>query len=484
MKNWFNTHYKTLIIAAFLIPIMTVAVVSISHVTQWYGISNPVSWAVYLSIGIEIAALSALAAISANMGSKVYFPFAIVTLVQFIGNIFFAYSYIDIDSKSFKDWVDLVSPMVSFMGVEANDFIGHKRFLAFFAGGMLPIISLSFLHMLVKFTEEDRKNSQVLVDEKSVNEEKEENKIDASDLIGEVSRLRLSEEDIKKLEEVLLNPPKPNENLRRAAEEYEKIQRASLKDKEVLSDDEIIERAEYLKEKKRQEEILSEMMRQDQELGLYDEPFNNPMIKEDKIDLNEVAEKLKDRELFPESNERAKEVILNSNIDEVLKQYEEEWGGLTNEELIGDDEITFSTIEPTIEEESENFSTIEPNSENIFQDNQITPALSDEEVHEMFMDEWERKFDMVEENDQTETFTDEFISDAIDEFNQQEIEEIVNDTPISVEEKTMDLRQVVFEPINEVVPEPTPEILPTPVVDEVITTPVVPNEEVEKKNLI
>jgi hypothetical protein len=466
MKNWFNTHYKTLIIAAFLIPIMTVAVVSISHVTQWYGISNPVSWAVYLSIGIEIAALSALAAISANMGSKVYFPFAIVTLVQFIGNIFFAYSYIDIDSKQFKDWVDLVSPMVSFMGVEANDFIGHKRFLAFFAGGMLPIISLSFLHMLVKFTEEDRNNSQVLVDEKSVNEEKEENKIDASDLIGEVSRLRLSEEDIKKLEEVLLNPPKPNENLRRAAEEYEKIQRASLKDKEVLSDDEIIERAEYLKEKKRQEEILSEMMRQDQELGLYDEPFNNPMIKEDKIDLNEVAEKLKDRELFPESNERAKEVILNSNIDEVLKQYEEEWGGLTNEELIGDDEITFSTIEPTIEEESENFSTIEPNSENIFQDNQITPALSDEEVHEMFMDEWERKFDMVEED------------------NQQEIEEIVNDTPISVEEKTMDLRQVVFEPINEVVPEPTPEILPTPVVDEVITTPVVPNEEVEKKNLI
>lgn len=463
MKNWFNTHYKTLIIAAFLIPIMTVAVVSISHVTQWYGISNPVSWAVYLSIGIEIAALSALAAISANMGSKVYFPFAIVTLVQFIGNIFFAYSYIDIDSKSFKDWVDLVSPMVSFMGVEANDFIGHKRFLAFFAGGMLPIISLSFLHMLVKFTEEDRKNSEVLVDNEPINEE---NKIDASDLIGEVSRLRLSEEDIKKLEEVLLNPPKPNENLRKAAEEYEKIQRASLKDEEVLSDDEIIERAEYLKEKKRQEEILSEMMRQDQELGLYDEPFNNPMIKEDKIDLNEVAEKLKDRELFPESNERAKEVILNSNIDEVLKQYEEEWGGLTNEELIGDDEITFSTIEPTIEEESENFSTIEPNSENIFQDNQITPALSDEEVHEMFMDEWERKFDMVEED------------------NQQEIEEIVNDTPISVEEKTMDLRQVVFEPINEVVPEPTPEILPTPVVDEVITTPVVPNEEVEKKNLI
>jgi hypothetical protein len=91
------------------------------------------------------------------MGKKVYFPFGIVTLIQFIGNIFFAYQYIDINSQSFKDWVDLVDPLVSFLGVESGDPLGHKRFLAFFSGGMLPIISLSFLHMLVKFEEEDKK---------------------------------------------------------------------------------------------------------------------------------------------------------------------------------------------------------------------------------------------------------------------------------------------------------------------------------------
>jgi hypothetical protein len=92
------------------------------------------------------------------MGRKVYFPFAIVTLIQFIGNIFFAYQFIDVNSQSFKDWIDLVDPLVSFMGVESGDIVGHKRFLALFSGGMLPIISLSFLHMLVKFEEEDRKN--------------------------------------------------------------------------------------------------------------------------------------------------------------------------------------------------------------------------------------------------------------------------------------------------------------------------------------
>jgi len=155
--NWFQRNFKTIIYVSFLVPILTVAFVSISHVTKWYGLSNPVSWAIYLSVGIEIAALSALAAISAKMGKKVYFPFGIVTLIQFIGNIFFAYQYIDINSQTFKDWVDLVNPLVSFLGVDAGDMVGHKRFLALFAGGMLPLISLSFLHMLVKFEEEEKK---------------------------------------------------------------------------------------------------------------------------------------------------------------------------------------------------------------------------------------------------------------------------------------------------------------------------------------
>jgi hypothetical protein len=168
--NWFQKNFKTIIYISFLVPILTVAFVSISHVTKWYGLSNPFSWAIYLSVGVEIAALSALAAISAQMGKKVYFPFGIVTLIQFIGNIFFAYQYIDITSQSFKDWMDLVDPIVSYLGVESGDPVGHKRFLALFSGGMLPIISLSFLHMLVKFEEDDKKTTKQLPGEIDVEE--------------------------------------------------------------------------------------------------------------------------------------------------------------------------------------------------------------------------------------------------------------------------------------------------------------------------
>jgi phosphoglycerol transferase MdoB-like AlkP superfamily enzyme len=198
--NWFQKNFKTIIYVAFLVPIITVAVVSISHVTKWYGLSNPTSWAIYLSVGIEIAALSALAAISAQMGKKVYFPFAIVTLIQFIGNIFFAYQFIDVTSESFKDWVDMVDPIVSYLGVESGDPVGHKRFLALFSGGMLPIISLSFLHMLVKFEEEEKKKGtpklDIPLDELSTVIGKEEAQV-------EEQRYKPTEEDLEELKRQL-----------------------------------------------------------------------------------------------------------------------------------------------------------------------------------------------------------------------------------------------------------------------------------------
>jgi hypothetical protein len=446
MKNWVGKNYKTLIIAAFLIPIFTVALVSISHVTKWYGISNPVSWSIYLSIGIEIAALSALAAISADMGKKVYFPFALVTLVQFIGNIFFAYSYININDKSFTDWVDLTSPFVELLGVDPTDLVGHKRFLAFFAGGMLPIISLSFLHMLVKFTEEDRlKGGENNVDENLVNN------VEAKDIIGEVSRLRLSDKDLEILEKHLLNPEGPNEKLKQAAQRYSDEVRE--KHTHVNDFDETSVKPQLTREERG--EILAEMMKNDQELGLYDEPFDNPLIKEEKEDISDwdvtLMDGLEDEEPF-----------------------------FTEEEL----EKIFQE-EPTEEEIQENFSTIEPNTENIFQE-EVTPGLSDEEVMEMNQDEYERMLD-----------SDEYLTQAIEEFNQQSIEdekevevEVVLETP---DENVINV--VIDEDV--LVPPTQSEPLPTPqeqvisvdfsIPNDTIETPApenptLENTDVEKKN--
>lgn len=199
--NWFQKNFKTIIYLAFLIPILTVAFVSISHVTSWYGITNPFSWAIYLSIGIEIAALSALAAISANMGRVVYVPFGIVTFIQFLGNIFFAYQYIQIDSKIFMDWVEMVDPIVSYLGVESGNLISHKRFLALFAGGMLPLISLSFLHMLVKFEEEEKKKTPKPIVDIDIDELSKQAGKQEAEILEE--KYTPTEEDLENLEKVL-----------------------------------------------------------------------------------------------------------------------------------------------------------------------------------------------------------------------------------------------------------------------------------------
>lgn len=213
--NWIQNNFRTIIYTAFLVPIFSVAVVSISHVTNWYGISNPFSWAMYLSIGVEIAALSALAAIAAQMGRKVYFPFSVVTLIQFLGNIYFAYSYIDVNSEVFKDWIELVDPLVSFMGVESGDVIGHKRFLSLLSGGMLPLISLSFLHMLIKFEEEDKKKNDLKI---------ELNKIVPTDPSSSIDIVELSKEVGKKEAEMVDKPYIPSEvDLQKLEEELKKI---------------------------------------------------------------------------------------------------------------------------------------------------------------------------------------------------------------------------------------------------------------------
>ncbi len=154
IKNWVHSNLKTIIITSFLIPILLVAFVSIAHVTTWYGLSNPMSWAIYLSVAIEIAALGALAGISVNMGRFVYVPFGIVTFIQLLGNVFFAYTYIDQAGKMFLDWVEMVGPVFEPMGIESTDLLSHKRILSFLSGGFLPLISLTFAHMLVRFSED------------------------------------------------------------------------------------------------------------------------------------------------------------------------------------------------------------------------------------------------------------------------------------------------------------------------------------------
>jgi hypothetical protein len=154
MGNWINRNFNTIIRITYIIPILLVAAISLAHVVSWYELTNPISWAIYLSIGIEIAALSALAGMNIkNVTKFIYVPFIIVTLIQLMGNIFFAYQWTGKQPEMLTDWISLMNPIFEAMGTVdgESDIIGHRRMLAILGGGLLPLISLSFMELLVRF---------------------------------------------------------------------------------------------------------------------------------------------------------------------------------------------------------------------------------------------------------------------------------------------------------------------------------------------
>lgn len=147
--NWFNRNRNNLVRNSFLIPILLVVIISISHVVSWYDLGNPLSWAIYLSVAIEIFALASVSAASIKMSrTSIWFLFGLVTLIQIVGNVFFEYQYIDINYEYFQSWVELISPL--FIDWDLTD---HRRFLATVQGGTLPLMSLTALHFYIKFND-------------------------------------------------------------------------------------------------------------------------------------------------------------------------------------------------------------------------------------------------------------------------------------------------------------------------------------------
>ena len=232
------------------------------------------------------------------------------------------------------------------------------------------------------------------------------------DFVDETTRVRLSERDLEILEKHLLNPEGPNEKLKEAAKKYSE----EVKEKHTH-----IEDFEIGEEKLKQREALVEIMKNDQELGLYDEPFDNPLIKESER-LTKMNEELKLQE------EEYDDDDISDWDATLMDGLEDEPPFFTEEEI-----EKILQEEPTEEEIQRNFSTIEPNMENIFQD-------------------------------------EDYLTDAILEFNQQSMEEEF-DEPLPEELQTfgLDIKQL-DETLEEVNKEIDTKIEETP-----------PTESVEKK---
>jgi dsDNA-binding SOS-regulon protein len=148
------------------------------------------------------------------MGRFVYLPFFVVTLIQMLGNIFFSFTFIDESSQTFQDWINMVGGLFENMGIDKNDLNTHKTILSFLTGGLLPIISLTFAHMLVKFSENQKNESS-----EKVNLEEKPVIVDLPELIAkkqeedENLKYTPTKEDLDKLEQILKRYSGPEEKI-------------------------------------------------------------------------------------------------------------------------------------------------------------------------------------------------------------------------------------------------------------------------------
>ena len=304
--------------AMFLVPIFLVAGISISHVVAWYDIANPINWAIYLSIAIEVGAMTALVAATNRIKGGVWFMFILVTIIQMIGNIFYSFKEIDANGDLFKSWVELTSPLWEMLGSDPGDIISQKRWLAFLEGGLLPIISLTSLHFFTKYDKNQSDNKEEVTEippitepDKDLTDEEYEQVL--QDFIRkqkeqeEKLKYTPKEEDFKKLDDFLsqMGYDGPKKTEIDESEKFTPNEDELSKIEDILSKyskPEVVEVIQEEQQQKEEQSILTqitELMKQpEEELTSSDSEFHDT-----EEEINQVID---DLEFSPEPIEEVK----------------------------------------------------------------------------------------------------------------------------------------------------------------------------------
>jgi hypothetical protein len=218
-----NSKIVWTIIISFLLVPLVVSVVSTIHVINFFELSNHYPLALTLALAFEIGALSALAGLVA-MGkinkNVVWFIFILLTIFQMMGNTYYAY---DIITNRMKTNPDLIKNWAELFGLADDETITVKRIIAIFSGAVLPIVSLSFLDLLIDYIRKTfgiDENKQVeetkektAVEEPAVEEEKKtevaNEQVEAVDgKLDEIAQDNVVEENEQEDFERLLNEKK------------------------------------------------------------------------------------------------------------------------------------------------------------------------------------------------------------------------------------------------------------------------------------
>ena len=135
------------VITTFVVLYLIVSIISTIHVIDFFRLSNPEWLAISLALAFEVGAAASLASLVVldKMNKFIVWSlFIVLTLVQAMGNTFYAYSHLN----NFNQWIEL-------FGLVDEDLIYQKRILSIISGAILPLVSLGFIKSLVDYIKPD-----------------------------------------------------------------------------------------------------------------------------------------------------------------------------------------------------------------------------------------------------------------------------------------------------------------------------------------
>jgi hypothetical protein len=131
------------VITTFVLLYLIVSIISTIHVIDFFKLSNPEWLAISLALAFEVGAAASLASLVVlhKMNKFIVWSlFILLTLVQAMGNTYYAYSHL----ANFNKWIEL-------FGLVDEDVIYQKRILSIISGAILPLVSLGFIKSLVDY---------------------------------------------------------------------------------------------------------------------------------------------------------------------------------------------------------------------------------------------------------------------------------------------------------------------------------------------
>jgi len=268
------------VIATFVTLYLMVSIISTIHVIDFFELSNPYWLAVTLAIAFEVGAAASLASLvildKMNKG-LVWTLFAVITLMQMQGNMYYAFTNL----TDFSSWSEL-------FGLIEEDVIFQKRIIAAVSGAILPLVALGFIKSLVDYIKPETQK-----EEESKKEEKPEDGIlkDEEYLYSLQNQIKEKES----FEDYIVDIPASEPNAEQYAESYsspikDEIEEAPATEEENNEPqvEEFSYNPEEIEETKEWDVTLMD--------GLEDEPTSEERDEDHELDvvLNEMVEEVEE----------------------------------------------------------------------------------------------------------------------------------------------------------------------------------------------